>query len=159
MDLIEHLPREILPSSGGVAATIVVTMRLDQLLDGLGAATLDTGGVVSAAQARRLACEAGIIPMVLGGDSEPLDVGREQRLHTKPMRQAMAVRDGGCVIDGCGRPAAFCEAHHPISWEDGGDTSLENGALLCPYHHHLAHHPDWTLTRVDGTFRLRRVTR
>ncbi len=159
MDLIERLPKDVLPKSGGTSARIMVTMRLDQLLDGLGVATLDTGTTISAGQARRLACQAGIIPVVLDGKSRPLDVGREQRFHTEAQREVMTVRDGGCVIDGCGRPASECEAHHGISWEDGGLTNVDDGFLVCPHHHHLLH-GGWTVIRLpNDKARLSRVNR
>ena len=160
IDLIERLPTDPIPDSGGIPATIVVTMRLDQLLDGLGTATLDTGTTISAGQARRLACQAGIIPVVLDGKSQPLDVGQEQRLHTKHQRIAITVRDQGCVIEGCDRPASQCEFHHPIPFSEGGPTSLENAATLCPHHHHLAHTDHWQLTRQpNGKHRLHRLNR
>ena len=93
-------PAEKLPKTGGCSATVVVTMTLEQLLadlDHAGVCTLDTGGRITAAEARRLACTAGIIPVVLGGKSQVLDVGRKRRLHTESMRLAMGVRDGGCT--------------------------------------------------------------
>jgi hypothetical protein len=155
MDLIERIPGDLLPSSGGVAATVNVTMRLDQLRSGLGVVIVDTGIEISAAQARRLACEAGLVPMVLGGESEILDVGRERRLHTKAQRRAMGVRDGTCVAEGCDRPASWTEAHHPVSWEEGGGTSLDNGALVCPYHHRLWHSSSWTAAWNGRTVRFR----
>ena len=80
--LIESRPVEALPKAGGCGATIVVTMTLEQLmadLDAAGVCTLDTGGHISAGEARRLACTAGIIPMVLGGKGQVLDVGRKRR--------------------------------------------------------------------------------
>ncbi len=102
--LIESITAEQLPKTGGCGATVVVTMTLDQLLadlDEAGVCTLDTGGRISAPEARRLACRAGIIPMVLGGKTQVLDVGRKCRFHTEPMRIAMGVRDGGCTTEGC----------------------------------------------------------
>ncbi len=80
MDYIETRPAESTPSAGGVAATVVVTMELETLLGGLKAASLDTGGRISAGQARRLACQAGIIPVVLGGG-----VGRPRRRPQTPV--------------------------------------------------------------------------
>ncbi|HSE09063.1 MAG TPA: DUF222 domain-containing protein [Nocardioidaceae bacterium] len=157
MDLVERIPAGLLPASGGVAATVNVTMRLDQLRTGLGVATVDTGMEVSAAQARRLACEAGLVPMVLGGESEVLDVGRERRLHSRAMRRGMAVRDGTCVTEGCDRPASWAEAHHPHAWEEGGQTSLANGALVCAYHHRLWHSSGWTALWDGRTVRFRRT--
>ncbi|MGH3332257.1 MAG: DUF222 domain-containing protein, partial [Nocardioidaceae bacterium] len=107
IDLLEHLPADALPQAGGMAATVVVTMTLDQLENRLGAATLDTGTPISAAQARRLAGQAGVIPMVLGGESQPLDLGRERRAFSKHQRLAMGVRDGWqCIAEGCDRPTS-----------------------------------------------------
>ena len=150
MELLETLPTDKLPTSGGMAATIVVTLDFETLMSDLGAATSDDGTRISASEARRLACEAAIIPMVLGGDSQPLDVGRERRLHTKSQRIALAHRDGGCLAENCDRPPAWCEAHHEIWWENGGDTSVENGGLRCGFHHHLEHNPAYTKTRLPG---------
>jgi hypothetical protein len=73
-------------------------MGLAELIAGLGSAVLDTGGRLSAAEARRLACDSCVIPMVLGSDSMPLDVGRQQRLATAALRDALAQRDKGCVF-------------------------------------------------------------
>lgn len=157
MDLVSRLPEGLLPSNAGITAKIVVTTTVDQLRSGLGAATLDTGTEISAGQLRRLACQAGVIPMVLDGASQPLDVGREQRLHPKHQRVAIAARDGCCVIEGCDMPAAFSEFHHLTAWEDGGNTSVEDGIMVCPYHHHRIHDPTWRLQATgDHRYRLRR---
>ena len=107
-ELIESIEARELPKTGGCGATVVVTMTLDQLLadlDEAGVCTLDTGGLISATEARRLACSAGIIPMVLGGKGQVLDLGRKRRLHTEGMRVAMGVRDGGCTAEALRDPA------------------------------------------------------
>ena len=144
--LIETYPAKDLPQTGGCSATVVVTMTLDQLLadlDHAGVCILDTGGRISAAQARRLACTAGIIPMVLGGNSQVLDVGRRRRLHTEAMRIAMGVRDRGCTTEHCETPPGMCHAHHDRPWSDGGSTSVDTGRLLCPHHHRRIHDPTY----------------
>ena len=82
-EYVERYPTDRLPDAGGLAATVVVTMTLETLMGGLKAAQLDTGARISPGAARRMACEAGIIPVVLGGKSEVLDVGRKRRFHTK----------------------------------------------------------------------------
>ncbi len=143
-ELVEHLPQEAYPQAGGVAATVTVNIDLDDLRDRVSRATLSTGTDLSASQARRLACNAGILPMVLGGDSVPLDLGRSARLHDRYQRIALAKRDGGCSWKGCDRPPAWCEAHHLLPWSEGGDTSVDNGALFCFFHHHLLHDTDWS---------------
>ena len=139
LDYVETRPDDTVPSSGGIAATVVVTMTLEALLGGLQATSLCDRTRISAGEARRLACGAGIIPVVLGGASEPLDVGRRRRFHSKPMRIALGVRDGGCSAVGCDRPPSMCHAHHDEPWSRGGPTDVASGRLLCTRHHTLAH--------------------
>src|SRR4051794_15300501 len=141
-EYIDRYPVDRLPHAGGVAATVVVTMTLESLLDGLQVAQLDTGDQITAGEARRLACEAGIIPALLGTGSEVLDLGRRTRLHTTPMRIATGIRDRGCTAAGCDWPPAMCHAHHHKPWGRGGGTSVKDGRLLCPRHHTLTHRPD-----------------
>ncbi len=158
--LIESISADDLPRTGGCGATIVVTMTLDQLLGRLeeaGVCTLDTGGRISASEARRLACRAGIIPMVLDGRGQVLDVGRRRRFHTEPMRVAMGVRDGGCTAEGCETPPGLCHAHHDTSWSEGGHTNVDTGRLLCPRHHRRIHDPRFQAThRPNGTVTFHR---
>ncbi|MFC4854143.1 HNH endonuclease signature motif containing protein [Actinophytocola glycyrrhizae] len=84
------------------------------------------------------------------GGSQPLDVGRRQRLVTGPLRRALIARDRGCVAPGCDRPPEWYEAHHLVHWANGGATSLDNTALLCGYHHTLVHQGKWTARMIDG---------
>ncbi|WP_245923679.1 HNH endonuclease signature motif containing protein [Paractinoplanes atraurantiacus] len=135
------LRSEQLPASGGEPAQLAVTIPYDPLTRALGTATTDTGARLSAATARRLACDARILPVVLGGQSQVLDLGRTTRLATGPLRRALHVRDGGCAFPGCDRPARWTDAHHVLSWTEGGATTLDNLVLLCRGHHRLIHHP------------------
>lgn len=129
-----------LPLHGGDATTVVVTIDLAALRDGLGVASLGSDDTITADEARRLACNAKIVPMVLGAKSEVLDIGRARRLFTPAQRKAMAVRDRTCRAQGCDIPAAWCEAHHfDTPWAKGGRTDLQDGKLLCSFHHHRAH--------------------
>ena len=111
-----------------------------------GVAQTSTGDTLTAGQARRLACTAGILPVVLGTTSEILDLGRTRRLFTGPLRTALDLRDQHCRATGCDIPAAWCEAHHQQPWSQQGPTTLDNGILLCPHHHHRAHDPTYTHT-------------
>ncbi len=158
--LIESIPAETLPKTGGCSATIVVSMTLEQLLadlDAAGVCTLDTGGRISAAQARRLACSAGIIPLVLGGKSQVLDAGRKRRSHTEAMRIVMGVRDRGCTAEHCETPPGLCHAHHDTPWSQGGPTNVDTGRLLCPHHHRRIHDPAYQTTRLpNGKIRFHR---
>lgn len=97
------------------------------------------GDPLPASDVRRIACDAAIIPIVLGTQSEPLDVGREHRLVTPAIRRALIARDRGCVIPGCGAPPGHCDAHHLIHWINGGETSVDNLALVCTPHHRAIH--------------------
>jgi hypothetical protein len=101
--------------------------------------------MITAGQARRLACGAGIIPAVLGGKSQVLDVGRKARFHNKAQRTAMGVRDRGCTALGCDWPPGMCHAHHNQPWSTGGSTNIADGRLLCPRHHSYAHHPKYQM--------------
>ena len=158
-ELIERFPADRLAQSGGINATVVVTMTLEQLRAELAAVSLDTGGLISAGEARRLACEAGIIPLVLDGDSVPLDIGREQRLFNRYQRVALGVTRDGCAEEHCDRPATWAEAHHRTQWSRGGRTDVHDADLLCSWHHHRAHDPAYDLTRLpDGSVRFHRRT-
>jgi hypothetical protein len=160
--LIETISAKDLPRTGGCGATVVITMTLEQLvadLDHAGVCTLDTGGHLSASEARRLACTAGIIPVVVGGPSQVLDVGRKRRLHSESMRIAMGVRDGGCSAVGCEAPPGHCHAHHDTPWSAGGPTNVTTGRLLCPHHHRRIHDPRFEVTRLpSGKVRFHRRT-
>ena len=143
-ELIEHLPTDALPQHGGLAATLTVTIDHERLKTELATATLSTGTDITAAQARRLACNAGILPMVLDGPSRVLDLAPTTRLFDQHQRLALAQRDGGCCWPDCDRPPAWCEAHHLKPYSHGGPTTINNGALFCFYHHHRLHAGDWT---------------
>jgi hypothetical protein len=147
---VERYPAERLPAAGGVAATVVVTMGLATLLGGRAAASLDTGERISADTARRWACEAGIIPAVLGGASQVLDLGRRRRFHTEAQRIALGLEQGGCTAQGCDWPPGMCHAHHEDPWGRHGGTSVRRGRLLCPRHHARAHDPAFTTTQLPG---------
>ncbi|MGQ0774152.1 MAG: DUF222 domain-containing protein [Pseudonocardiales bacterium] len=138
-----------LPTRSGQRPHLVITVTLNDLIYGLGYVSLDTGGQLCAAEARRLACDAAIIPMVLDGESMPLDVGREQRLATPAQRVALAQRDKGCAFPSCDRAPRYCHAHHIIPWLDGGETTLTNLCLLCEHHHVIVHRQGWHI-RLDG---------
>jgi hypothetical protein len=144
-ELIEHLPTDGTGHPAAANATIVVTIDAATLATGVGCAMRDTGSPISAAQTRRLACTAGILPMILDGRSRILDHGMTRRLFDRHQRLALTVRDKGCVWRGCDRPPAWCEAHHITAWSRGGPTDLANGCLLCSFHHHLLHRGEWAI--------------
>jgi uncharacterized protein DUF222 len=149
------------PTAGGQRPHVTVTVDLATLRDGIGAAALGGGVPLAPATARRLACDATIIPAVLGSAGEPLDLGRAARLVSPAQRRALALRDQGCRFPGCDRPAQWADAHHLAHWADRGPTNLHNLVLLCRWHHTAVHERGWairldvptntvTATRPDG---------
>ncbi|MBO0846399.1 MAG: DUF222 domain-containing protein, partial [Nocardioides sp.] len=150
------------PESHGAPARLLVTISLDALREGLadaahtaqaevtgltgagtGTGLTGDGAEISASTLRRLACDAEIIPAVLGAHGEPLDVGRTRRLVTHAMWVALILRDRHCAFPGCDRPPMMCHAHHLIPWITGGKTKLPNLVLLCGHHHRVIHDSPW----------------
>ncbi len=149
--LIETIPADKLPDTAGVGAVMTVNLDYDTLEGAVRAATLSDGCRISAGQARRMACELRILPQVFDGESLPLDHGRTKRLFQKPQRRAMERRDGGCTFPGCDRPPSWCVGHHARkTWNDGSQTDLQDGVLICPHHHRVVHAKGWEIRFVDG---------
>jgi hypothetical protein len=140
-ELIEHLPTDHLHPR--TAATLVITIAQETLRGALAVAHLDTGAEISAAQARRLACNAGLVPAVLGGASQVLDLGRASRLFTETQRTALGLKHQTCAAEDCDRPYAWCELHHREPWAHGGPTDLDNAIPLCHFHHQRIHDPEY----------------
>ncbi len=157
VELLEHLPTDHLHPK--TAATIVVTLDHSVLTGALKTAGLDTGHTITAGEARRLACGAGIIPAVLGSKSVALDLGRENRLFSEPQRLAVGLTHHTCAADGCERPFAWCELHHREPWSRGGPTDLNNAVPLCHYHHQRIHdHAYDHAEQADGQIKFLRRT-
>ncbi|WP_433014218.1 DUF222 domain-containing protein [Kribbella sp. CA-294648] len=137
---------------------ITITIDFDDLRTATAHAVgeLVYGDNLSASAIRRLACDAAILPIVLGSDSQPLDVGTEQRFVTRPIRRALMRRDKGCVV--CKAPPWQCHAHHLIHWIDGGPTSIANLVLLCAGHHRAVHSGQWAITITGGVVHVTRPT-
>ncbi|WP_232421817.1 HNH endonuclease signature motif containing protein [Nocardioides sp. Iso805N] len=154
--VLECVPGDGVPAHGGDATAVIVTIPIEYLHSELGIAQLgDTK--VPAGEARRLACTAAIIPYVLGGISEPLDLGRARRLFSPAQHKALKVRDRHCRAEGCTVPATWCDAHHDNPWSRGGPTDLTNAALLCGHHHRKAHDTTYeTIRLANGDYRYRR---
>lgn len=129
--------RPAAPRGSGPARPRVVVVMNEESLRARAeqAGILESGELIPAGDLRRMCCDADLVPVVLGGEGQPLDVGRARRLVTPAIRQALSVRDGGCAFPGCHMPDARCEAHHITPWWAGGATALGNLVLLCPHHH------------------------
>lgn len=99
----------------------------------------EDGIVLDPCSVDQLVCDAAISRIVFGPGSEVLDVGRKTRVVPAGLRRAVVARDRNCVVPGCRRPARWCDIHHRLPWSDGGETVLDNLALLCRYHHTRIH--------------------
>jgi len=97
------------------------------------------GFKLSVTDLRQTLAKAKIIPMVLGGKGELLDIGRSQRKHPGYMRLGISVRDRGCIVPGCTMDPERCNIHHIWFWSEGGVTSVYWSAMLCDTHHHDVH--------------------
>jgi hypothetical protein len=93
---------------------------------------------LSSETARRLSCDAGVVDVVEDEHGTPLSVGRRRRTISGALKRALHKRDGVCGYPGCTN-RLFLEGHHIQHWADGGETSLENTALLCSFHHRYVH--------------------
>jgi hypothetical protein len=144
------LDRSDRPEVAGERPHVVVTVDLESLEGRLGRrCELHDVGPITSETARRLACDAGVSRVLTKGPSEPLDVGRRTPVVPAGMRRAVVIRDGGCRFPGCGRPQAWCDAHHVTHWADGGETALDNLVLLCRPHHRAVHE-DFSVEMADG---------
>ncbi len=142
MELIGAAARASSSDAGRSPVKATITLPLSVLIGSLanaGYATTSFGQVIDAGTARTMACNAQITPMVLGTDSQPVDLGRATRPFASATRAAITRRDQGCSFPGCDRPAPWCEAHHAIPWWVGGLSDKLNGTLLCSRHHHIVH--------------------
>ena len=143
---------DVLPTSHGATPRIAVTVDFDQLPDDAQLQSrvglLDMGDSLSAGAVRRMACDADILPMVLGSKSQILDVGRLHRLVPLALWLVLVARDRHCAFPGCTRPPVACDAHHIEHWADGGVTSLSNLVLLCRRRHTIVHTTPWEV-RLD----------
>jgi hypothetical protein len=121
-----------------------------------GVAVLD-GTDISIGTARMLACDANILPVVMGANGEVLDLGRSSRTWSKAQLRALLIETGGkCGWPKCQGPADH--AHHIAFWAaHQGPTAVTNGVFLCWYHHHLVHQSDWTIAKAaDATITVGR---
>ena len=160
--------REVLPDAGGARPQILVTIDFQTLAGQLAAhpdlpppppvpqALADQHppgalqgpmvshgaftGPIDPRIIRMWACDADLLPVVLGGEGQVMDIGRRQRVFPPDIRRAIIARDRGCAAPGCDFPPSWCEVHHVRFWtEHEGPTSVDNGVLLCSHHHHALH--------------------
>ncbi len=145
-----------LPAAGGLRPQVMATIDYRDLVQRLGSdneggtGSLMFTGPITAGSIRKIACDADIIPVVLGGEGQVLNVGRASRVFPPHIRKAITARDQGCAFPQCTIPAPWCEAHHITYWSRGGTTGTDNGTLLCSHHHHVIHKEHWTIQMRTG---------
>jgi hypothetical protein len=138
------LDSNLAPESHGARPRVTVATDLETLRETLAERGQTEDGLeLAPSTIRRLACDADIIPVALGGSGVVLDVGRSYRMVTGPIWTALVVRDRHCAFPGCTRPPIMCHAHHIVPWAHGGETKLDNLVLLCGHHHRTIHHTPW----------------
>ncbi len=141
------------PKAGGLRPQLVVLTPADTMIGAAGAAPgqlAHGGGLVSARTVERLACDALVTPVTVGGDGLPLAIGRTTRVVPMHLRLAVLVRDRRCAFPGCARPPTWCDAHHIEHWARGGPTDLANLVLLCRHHHTRVHELDVSIERAGA---------
>jgi len=137
-------------------AQITAVITLDDLREGRGVAWLDHADEpISAVTCGELECSIGLAKIIIGDNGEPLYLGRHKRYFTAAQMRALAVRDGGCVWPGCGAPASWADGHHVDGFHDDGPTDIDNGVLLCPYHHHKLHRSGFEIRMLGGRPHMR----
>ncbi|POH58558.1 HNH endonuclease signature motif containing protein [Arthrobacter glacialis] len=142
-----------LPLNGGLKTQLIITTSEQDIhrSDGAGTAFTPYSGPAPLHLFDQSLCDPDITRLYLGEGQNILNVGRAQRLFTPVQRKILFARDLGCSFPDCTIPAHWTEAHHIISWQDGGETNIDNAVLLCSHHHSLLHHSNWTVTLQNGT--------
>ncbi|MCE7011907.1 HNH endonuclease [Kibdelosporangium philippinense] len=137
-----------LPTHNGLKTEIAVTISLDALKT-MAADRVLPETQLTAAEARRICCDAHVLPAVMGGESKPLDIAAPSYTIPAHIRRALVLRDRGCTFPTCERPASVSHGHHIVEWQHGGPTAVDNLVLLCGRHHRLVHRSDWKVELKD----------
>jgi hypothetical protein len=128
-----------------------VVVSYEEFCAGIGGRYVDTDQPVSPAAVGVLTCDSAYHRLLVDGASGILDYGRATRSWPVDLYNAIVLRDGGCRIGVCDAPPSWCDVHHVRYWEDGGETSVDNGVLGCRRHHHLVHKAGYSLKLLpDG---------
>ncbi|MDI2034316.1 HNH endonuclease signature motif containing protein [Paenarthrobacter nitroguajacolicus] len=152
-----------LPANGGLKPQVMVTIDYRDLFNGLkgqdstGSTQVRLSSAASTFQGpihpniiRKIACDADILPVLLGSEGRVLGIGRTSRIFPPHIRKALNARDQGCAFPDCTMPTPWCEAHHITYWSQGGPTSTDNGVLLCSHHHQVIHKEQWKIASRNG---------
>ena len=148
-----------LPQPQGKPAVVLIHTTEERAKDRDGTALIDgfdgAPTVIPSSTARQTACAGAIQRLTLDCNGKLVKLEHESRSFTVHQRRAMAARDGGCVIPGCGIPPGWCEAHHVETWADTKRTRVSSGVLLCWYHHHTVETSGWQIRFTNGRVEVR----
>ncbi|MFK4836802.1 DUF222 domain-containing protein, partial [Microbacterium sp. ZW T2_14] len=140
-----------LPTLGGAAPTLVVSVRAEDLAAGHGHAHLPGDDQpVPLAVARHIACTGAIQRVILDETGRIVSITTLDRIFNHHQRKAITLRDGGCLIPGCHVPPHWCEIHHVQEHSRGGPTHTDNGVLLCWFHHRTLDTCGWQIRMQNG---------
>jgi hypothetical protein len=145
-----------LPTLGGAAPTLVVSVRAEDLTQSRGAAHID--GIdepVPIGVARHIGCAGSITRVILGDEGRIVSLATDERVFNHHQRKAISLRDGGCIIPGCHIPASWCEIHHVVEHARGGPTHTDNGVLICWHHHRTLDTSGWQIRMTNGVPEIR----
>lgn len=139
-----------LPACNGVAATIVFTMRAEDAMTGEGMATTGHGATVPICDALRFLGAARIMPVQMDDGGAVTGYGNVRRIFTERQRLAMAARDRGCAFPGCTAPPGQTEAHHVTEFAQRQRTCIDDGCLLCGFHHREFERLGWRCQMINS---------
>jgi hypothetical protein len=144
------------PTMGGTPPTVMVHVNATDLLANAGIGWIDgVDGPVSMRTINQMIDNGGMQPVFFGSTGAILGLGSKDRCFTPLQRKAITARDGGCIIPGCTSPAHWAEIHHVIPWRHGGETHVDNGVLLCWYHHRTIDTSGWNIRMIKGVPQVR----
>ena len=150
-----------MPDSGGTPATLIITIDIEDLLNGTGYGITSDGTLIRTEQVRDLTDQAEVFYPFLDHNGVALNLGRTRRIATRGQSAALIARDAGCSFPGCDPSPEWSERHHVIPWIQGGQPNLNDLTLLCVYHHHNFHSrgltcqinlngiPEWSTTPIS----------
>lgn len=145
-----------MPTLGGAAPTLVVSVRAEDLESGRGFAHISgTDEPVSLASARHVACAGAVQRVVFDDAGRIVALGTSDRVFGHHQRRGITLRDGGCIIPGCHVRAEWCEVHHVQEHSRGGPTHTDNGVLLCWHHHRTLENSGWEIRVTHGVPEVR----
>ena len=131
-DVCDRLLRsDTIPESGGTPATVIITIDIEDLLNGTGYGITSDGTLISTDQVRRMADQAEVFYAFLDRNGAVLNLGRTRRIASRSQSAALFARDPAARFPGCDRAPEWSERHHIIPWIEGGPTDLNNLTLLC----------------------------